>query len=138
MYTTILLPVDESVRTNEIVTEEAESLVRDTDNKIDIHALYVKDDQYGDYDSSTELKPISNFNDRSDKWSNQSNHINTHTKVTEGSTVREISKYVDENNIELIIMAKNSRSKLKQLVYGSVTDETIKKSDCPVLVVNKE
>jgi nucleotide-binding universal stress UspA family protein len=138
MYTNILLPIDESIRTNELITDEAEYLVRNTDNNISIHALYVEDEQYGDYDSLSELEPIQRFNKRSDKWSDESDHVDTRSKVIQGSTVEEISKYADEHDIDLIIMAKNSRSTLKELVYGSTTDETIEESECPVLVINKE
>lgn len=138
MYTNILLPIDESIRTNELITDEAEYLVRNTDNEIAIHAIYVEDIQLEEYDSLSEVEPISRFNDRSDKWSDESDHVDTYTEVVQGSIVEEISKYADEYDIDLIIMAKNSRSRLKELVYGSTTEETIEKSNCPVLVINKE
>lgn len=136
MYTQILLPVDESIKTNKLITKEGEYMLKNTDSKIEIHALYVKDSQ-AYYSENTTEKPIKEFNKRTEKWNSKYN-VDIVTNVVDGETSSEISRYADRNSIDLIIMAKQSRSKIKEFIYGSTTKKTIKKSDCPVLVINKE
>lgn len=136
MYTNILLPVDESIKTNKLITKESEYMLKNTDSKIKIHALYVKDKQ-AYYSENTTEKPIKEFNKRTDEWSSKYN-VDIETNVVNGDTASKISEYADNNSIDLIIMAKQSRSKIKEFIYGSITKKTIKKSNSPVLVINKE
>lgn len=47
----------------------------------------------------------------------------------------EIVKYADEHQMDLIIVAKHSRSTMERFLLGSVTTKVVQLSHCPVLVV---
>lgn len=55
--------------------------------------------------------------------------------VTDGSPAREIIAYAEANNIDLIAMASHGRSGLLRAIVGSVTDEVLRESGRPLLVV---
>lgn len=46
-----------------------------------------------------------------------------------------ITEYAKKNGIDLIVMGSKGQSKFKRLLVGSVTNEVISYSPCPVLVV---
>jgi len=52
-----------------------------------------------------------------------------------GPTVSEISRLVEEKQIDLAIAASHGRSGLKRLVLGSITEELIRTISCPMLVI---
>lgn len=47
----------------------------------------------------------------------------------------EILKYVDNEDVDLIIMTTHGRSGIKRWAFGSVTDKVVRHSKIPVLVV---
>ncbi len=55
--------------------------------------------------------------------------------ITVGPTVSEISRLVEENDIDLAVSASHGRSGLKRLVLGSVTEELMRTISCPLLVI---
>ena len=55
--------------------------------------------------------------------------------ITVGPTVSEISRLVEEKNIDLAISTSHGRSGLKRLVLGSVTEELMRTISCPILVM---
>ncbi len=55
--------------------------------------------------------------------------------ISVGPTVSEISRLVEEKNIDLVIAASHGRSGLKRLVLGSVTEELMRTLSCPLLVM---
>ena len=56
--------------------------------------------------------------------------------ITGGQDVaEEILRYVDSENIDLIIMSTHGRSGVKRWAFGSVTDKVVRHSKVPVLVV---
>jgi nucleotide-binding universal stress UspA family protein len=55
--------------------------------------------------------------------------------ITVGPTVSEISRLVEEKNIDLVISASHGRAGLKRLVLGSVTEELMRTISCPILVM---
>jgi nucleotide-binding universal stress UspA family protein len=57
------------------------------------------------------------------------------TKVTEGIAAREILKYTEKNNIDLIIISTHGRSGLDHFLLGSVTEKIVRRSKCPVFTV---
>lgn len=49
---------------------------------------------------------------------------------------KDIAEKVDELEVDLIIMATHGRSGLSRLLFGSVTEAVLQKSDCPLLVLS--
>ncbi len=61
--------------------------------------------------------------------------IETRGELTFGDPAEEILRYVDENGIDLILMATHGRSGLKRWVMGSVADKVLRASNVPVWLV---
>lgn len=57
------------------------------------------------------------------------------TEVVQGVPHEAIVAYTDEHNVDLLVMRKNDRSRLKETLLGSVTDRVIRLTDTPVLVI---
>jgi len=56
--------------------------------------------------------------------------------ITVGKPADEISRAVEEKDIDLVITATRGRSGLKRVILGSVTERLIRTLTCPLLVVN--
>jgi nucleotide-binding universal stress UspA family protein len=50
-------------------------------------------------------------------------------------TARHVLDVLDELGCDLIVMGTHGRRGLKQLLFGSVTEEVVRRARCPVLVV---
>ncbi|CAM2067245.1 Universal stress protein [Sulfidibacter corallicola] len=58
--------------------------------------------------------------------------------LLEGVPERELMKYVTDNDVDMIIMGTHGRTGLNHLVMGRVSERTIKKAPCPVLLIKPE
>lgn len=56
-------------------------------------------------------------------------------RVMVGDPADSIKKCCKEDNIDLVVMNANNRGWLKRAIMGSVTDEVLRTSDVPVLVL---
>ena len=56
--------------------------------------------------------------------------------ITVGKPADEISRAVEEKDIDLVIAATRGRSGLKRIILGSVTERLMRTLTCPLLVVN--
>ena len=56
--------------------------------------------------------------------------------ITVGKPADEISRAVEEKDIDLVITATRGRSGLKRIILGSVTERLMRTLCCPLLVVN--
>jgi nucleotide-binding universal stress UspA family protein len=56
--------------------------------------------------------------------------------ITVGHTADEVSRLVEEKEIDLVIAATRGRSGLKRLILGSVTERLMRVLSCPLLVVH--
>ncbi|MFA6665536.1 MAG: universal stress protein [Armatimonadota bacterium] len=61
--------------------------------------------------------------------------IKVRTEVVEGMPAGQICQYVQEKNIELIVMTTHGRSGLSRLVYGSVAENILRNAKIPVLLI---
>lgn len=50
----------------------------------------------------------------------------------------EITGYVDEQEIDLIVMGTHGRRGVQRMLLGSVTEEVVRKANCPVLTVRTD
>ncbi len=64
--------------------------------------------------------------------------LKTHARVSEGTPFVEIIRYAREEGIDLIVMGTHGRSGLMSLLIGSVAENVVRKSRCPVLTVHPE
>jgi nucleotide-binding universal stress UspA family protein len=55
--------------------------------------------------------------------------------VLEGEPHREIAKFIDEKNIDLVVMATFGRGRVDRFIFGSTTERVMRKARCPVLVI---
>ncbi|HWB12148.1 MAG TPA: universal stress protein [Gemmataceae bacterium] len=52
-----------------------------------------------------------------------------------GSPVDEISQYVRQNRIELLVLGTHGHTTINHFIIGSVAERVVRKSPCPVLTV---
>lgn len=64
--------------------------------------------------------------------------VELQTVLKTGKAAEEIIKFADSNNVDLIIMSTHGPSGINRLVMGSVTDEVIRSSRVPILVIPPE
>jgi nucleotide-binding universal stress UspA family protein len=61
--------------------------------------------------------------------------INPHTSLLKGNPPKQIMKYMAANNIDLLVLTRNPRSKVPSLEFGNVGDVLARRAPCPVLIV---
>jgi nucleotide-binding universal stress UspA family protein len=64
--------------------------------------------------------------------------IQVNTSVRQGPTLDNITDFVEEAGIDLIVMSTHGRSGLQRFLLGSVTDRVIRSSHVPVLAIPPE
>ncbi|MFB6222866.1 MAG: universal stress protein [Haloarcula sp.] len=148
MYDNILIPTDGS--------ETAENAV---DQAVDVaskygatvHALYVVDVdatsyslgseqvdriRQGSIDEMTEVKADADeatgyVHDRAAEHG-----VEVEEHITAGEPARAIRSFVEDNDIDLVVMGSHGRSGLKRVILGSVTEKVLRRTRLPVLVVD--
>jgi len=55
--------------------------------------------------------------------------------IKTGVTFVEITDYVKEENIDLVVMGTHGRSGIEHILIGSVAEKILRRSPCPVLTV---
>jgi nucleotide-binding universal stress UspA family protein len=139
MYDDILVPTDGS----ESATEAARNAVELAEQfDATIHALYVIDigamwpDAYeGNVLNDLETRgkmAVERVRERAE----EAGVPVTHDVVTGGHPHRVILDYVDENDIDCIVMGTHGRRGLDRYLLGSVTERVVRLSDVPVLTVH--
>ena len=58
--------------------------------------------------------------------------------IHNGNAPVEITRYAEENDLELIVMPSHGRTGLKHFALGSVAERIVRKAHCPVLVLRKK
>jgi nucleotide-binding universal stress UspA family protein len=58
--------------------------------------------------------------------------------INQGPFINSIRKYIQKNNIQLMVMGTKGASGLKEMTIGSKTGEVIKKIKCPILIIPEE
>jgi nucleotide-binding universal stress UspA family protein len=66
---------------------------------------------------------------------NQLGYSNLPIKVSIGTPSHEIVDYAKENNIELIVMPTHGSTGVKRVLMGSVAEQVVRLSHCPVLLL---
>ncbi|WP_348612467.1 universal stress protein [Halobaculum rarum] len=137
MYSTILIPTDGS--------EGADGAI---DHAIDIattydaalHTLYVVDTDIGVDASITGM-----FDALEDVGQNAIDEVVSRAEtagvdqiegaIGQGKPHRVILEYIDEHDVDLVVMGTHGRTGLDRYLIGSVTERVVRLSDTPVLTV---
>lgn len=59
------------------------------------------------------------------------------TRIELGSPVKKILKVEDEENVSAIVLGSHGKSNIKEILIGSVSENVIRKSRVPVLIVKR-
>ncbi|TYL36917.1 universal stress protein [Natronococcus pandeyae] len=138
MYDRILLPTDGSDAAT-AATEHAIDLARAYDAPL--YVLHVVDTRPYDAESITQsvIEPLEERGQRAvdEVVEAASAHglDRTETAVVRGDPHETVLEYVDEHDIDLIVMATHGRSGVKRYLLGSVTEKIIRTAPVPVHVV---
>lgn len=127
----ILVPVDGS-EPNLKAIEEAKAMALNSDSKIVlIHVVDV--DYLLDHSILNELKEqkAKILNDAYEKFEG----LDVEKYLVLGDPAEEIIKKADEEDIDLIIMAKRGLTGLKRYLIGSVTNKVVTHTNVPILVL---
>jgi len=61
--------------------------------------------------------------------------VEAESEVVQGLPHRVILNYVDDNDVDLVVMGTHGRTGLQRYLLGSVTEKVVRLSDVPVLTV---
>lgn len=64
-------------------------------------------------------------------------NIKCHTIIKTGKPFLEIIETVNEENIDLIIIATHGHTGVEHILFGSTADKVVKKAPCPVLTIRE-
>ena len=64
--------------------------------------------------------------------------IDTVSAVREGSPHREILEYLDENDIDLVVMGTGGHNGVERYLLGSVSERVVRLADAPVVTVRAD
>jgi nucleotide-binding universal stress UspA family protein len=73
-----------------------------------------------------------------DKVAGAGSNLTIRQVVEPGQPYATIVHWAEHENVDLIVASSHGRSGLSRVLMGSVTEEMIRKSTCPVLVVPME
>ncbi|MEA5389533.1 universal stress protein [Haloarculaceae archaeon H-GB11] len=143
MYDSILVPTDGSTQAM-YAAEEAIRLAAELEATV--HALYVVDafeakivpitkeedgkrDEYEAYGADVTGEVAEMAEDAG---------VECVTAVRDGVTHDQIASYVDENDIELVVMGSRGLTNIEEMLLGSTADKVIRSVEVPVTVVHKQ
>ncbi|AGB36968.1 universal stress protein [Natronococcus occultus] len=150
MYDTILVPTDGS-DTAEYAVEHAVDLAEKYD--ADIHALYVLDTsaidvslgteqvdriQQGQFEDMPELQQRANDATGAVASRAETHDIDVTEAVVAGQPHKQINSYATDNDVDLIVMGSAGRSGVRRALLGSVAERTLRSTQIPVLVVDRQ
>lgn len=65
----------------------------------------------------------------------ESNNVPVTISVQSGSAEQAIMRYAEETDIDLIVMGTHGRTGIKNIIFGSVAEDTVRNSPVPVMTV---
>jgi nucleotide-binding universal stress UspA family protein len=152
MYRSLLVPLDRSWFA-ELALPLALDIARRANGRlhlVEVHSLYFLEDIHGGWlpfepDRDAERKrQEQHYLDATAKWATCVSPVSVTAGVLSGSAVLpstvadSILERAHTGKADLIVMTTHGRGRLSRFVRGSVTDELIRRSDVPVLVVRPE
>lgn len=132
MYSTILVPYDDSP-TAERAAKHAIELAENFDGRL--HGLYVMESPpEAPQSEADEHSTAQNGEQALENLAAQTEDksINLETHITEGDPASEIVDFVENTEIDLIVLGTHGRQGLDRLIVGSVAEEVIRTAPVPV------
>lgn len=148
MYERILVPTDGS-ETAETAVEHALDIA--DRYGADVHALYVVDTdsmslslgteqvdriRQGQYDEMDEVRERAEAATGAVAERALERGIGVTEHVSAGQPHSLIADYVEDNDVDLVVMGSHGRAGVKRALLGSVTERTLRSTHVPVLVVD--
>lgn len=139
MYDDILIATDGREGMAEVI-DEALSLAKLCDATV--HGLYVVNDQskrgaagakwltFGEETDTAGERAVADIAERA-----QAAGIESEISIGQGAPDERVLEYVAEEGIDLIVIGTRGQSGLDRLLAGSVTEDVIRETDVPVLVL---
>jgi nucleotide-binding universal stress UspA family protein len=136
MYDSILVPVDWSSPSDAAV-QNARGLAAEHDATVHLlHAVELVQLGYAGTVSSQVVEDSrASAEDLLAETADEFENVPVETTVTMGEPVDSIDEYVEEHDIDLVVMGTHGRSGVKRVVLGSTTERTIRLVDVPVLTI---
>jgi nucleotide-binding universal stress UspA family protein len=137
MYEEILVPTDGSVPSLQALDEAADLAAQQGAR---LHVLYVIDvTMLGDVSDVAVVESIEQAGENAiNRAADRARDAGVETvikSVRRGTPHRTVLEYVDDNDIDLVVMGTHGRTGLNRLLLGSVTEKVIRLSPVPVLTV---
>ena len=63
--------------------------------------------------------------------------VDVNSVILKGKPAEEIIRYAEEGDFDLIVMEHTSRSKVSQLLLGSIPEKVARNASCSVLIINR-
>jgi nucleotide-binding universal stress UspA family protein len=132
----ILCPIDFS-RSSPTVLDFASRLAQDTGATL--HIAFVEEDPapYGIGLYGQLPLPISADGQRLSQLRPSVQGIKFEHHLLLGDAAGQIVQFAGENNIDLIVMGTHGRSGMMRLLMGSVAEEVLRRTACPVLTIKE-
>ncbi|WP_458209468.1 universal stress protein [Haladaptatus sp. NG-SE-30] len=130
MYERILVPTDGGSATRG-AANHAVDIAEQYDATV--HALHVVSDQLGEDRDELEAEGERATDDIVELASDHG--LDAVGAVLEGRPSDSILDYVDDNDVDLIVMATQGRSGVGRMLLGSVAERVVRKATVPVLLV---
>lgn len=140
MYTEILVPTDGSPASDAAI-EHAIDIADRYDARV--HALYVVDGAaYSTLEAGADVvvEALESEGDEATRrvsTAAETAGVDCTTSVVTGTAYRSIRDYVDEHEVDMIVMGTHGRKGLDRYLLGSVTERVVRTSDVPVLTVRQ-
>lgn len=140
LYDRILVPTDGSEATERAVREAVE-LAAEHDGTI--HALYVLNTaSFASIPTESSVEGVSDMLEREgDSALNDVERVASNRGVPvervqlDGSPAREIVRYAEREDCDLVVMGTHGRGGIDRLLLGSVAERVVRSSSVPVLTV---
>ena len=148
MYDNILVPTDGS-ETSEIAVDNAVDIAEKYGATV--HALYVVDVDATSYGLGTEqvdrirqghLDEMPEVKEDAEEATHyvanaaEAAGLDFEEHIRVGEPARAIRKFVEENDIDLVVMGSHGRSGLSRVILGSVAEKVLRRTHLPVLIVD--
>jgi len=139
MYDTILVPTDGSDGANAAL-RHAVDVARRYDATL--HVLYVVDDRMSPVDREMDRDEVLRLLERADETPTapaleraREANVSATDAIRVGVPHEVIREYVDEHDVDLVVMGTHGRTGLEHALLGSTTERVVRTVDVPVLTV---
>jgi nucleotide-binding universal stress UspA family protein len=140
----ILVPVDFSGNTDKII-QYAKMIAEQFSAKIDVLFVVQELDEYSGF--FIPHIPLTNFKDEMHQSASlkmrkfiddtfEQTKLYNNSKVLTGDITDQINNYIQENDIDIVIMGTHGYKGVEKLLFGSIAERVVKTSPCPVLTIN--